>query len=50
LALERMGAARLDVLPVVSRTNIHQMLGIVVLSDVLNSFGVDPTKWTDTAV
>jgi hypothetical protein len=50
LALERMGAARLDVLPVVSRANIHQMLGIVVLSDVLNSFGVDPTKWTDTAV
>ena len=50
LALESMGAARLDVLPVVSRANIHQMLGIVVLSDVLNSFGVDPTKWTDTAV
>jgi predicted transcriptional regulator len=28
LALERMGAARLDVLPVVSRANIHHMMGI----------------------
>jgi chloride channel protein, CIC family len=40
LALERMGSARLDVLPVVSRANIHQLMGIVVLSDVLNSYGV----------
>jgi chloride channel protein, CIC family len=50
LALERMGSARLDVLPVVSRANIHQMLGVVVLSDVLSSFGVDRTKWTDPAL
>jgi chloride channel protein, CIC family len=40
LALERMGAANLDVLPVVSRANIHKMLGVVVLSDVLKSYGV----------
>jgi CIC family chloride channel protein len=40
LALERMGAAELDVLPVVSRANIYQLMGVVVLSDVLNSYGV----------
>jgi len=40
LALERMGAANLDVLPVVSRANIHHLRGVVVLHDVLNSYGV----------
>lgn len=50
LALERMGAAKLDVLPVVSRANLNQIVGIVVLSDILSTFGVDRTKWTDTAV
>jgi chloride channel protein, CIC family len=39
LALERMGAAKVDVLPVVSRANIQQLEGIVVRSDVLNSYG-----------
>jgi CIC family chloride channel protein len=40
LVLERMGAARLDVLPVVSRANVHHLMGIVVLPDILNSYGV----------
>jgi chloride channel protein, CIC family len=40
LALERMGAAKLDVLPVVSRANIHNLIGVVVLQDVLTSYGV----------
>ena len=40
LALERMGAAELDVLPVVNRANIHHLMGVVILSDVLNSYGV----------
>jgi CIC family chloride channel protein len=40
LALERMGAANLDVLPVVSRANIHLLMGVVVLLDVLDSYGV----------
>ena len=44
LALERMGASKLDVLPVVSRANVHSILGIVVLSDVLNSFGIEPPE------
>jgi len=39
LALERMGAARVDVLPVVSRANIHDLLGLVRLRDVLVSYG-----------
>jgi CIC family chloride channel protein len=38
LALERMGAAKLDVLPVVSRANVHRLEGVVVHSDVLNSY------------
>ena len=41
LALERMGAANLDVLPVVSRDNIHKLLGVVALKDVLESYGVE---------
>jgi chloride channel protein, CIC family len=39
LALERMGATQLDVLPVVSRADIHKLEGIVTLPDVLNSYG-----------
>jgi CIC family chloride channel protein len=42
MALERMGAAKLDLLPVVSRANIRLLLGVVLLSDILNSFGVAP--------
>ncbi|HTR27324.1 MAG TPA: chloride channel protein [Terriglobales bacterium] len=40
LALERMGANQLDVLPVVSRADIHKLLGVVTLPDVLASYGV----------
>ncbi len=40
VVLERMGAAKLDVLPVVSRANVHHLLGVVLLPDVLNDFGV----------
>ena len=38
--LERMGAFHVDVLPVVSRANVHQLLGVVRLQDVLESYGV----------
>jgi chloride channel protein, CIC family len=40
LALERMGANQLDIVPVVSRANVHKLEGIVTLRDVLNSYGV----------
>ena len=40
VALERMGEAKLDVLPVVSRANVHHLMGVVVLRDILNSYGV----------
>jgi predicted transcriptional regulator len=39
-ALERMGAAQLDTLPVVSRADVHKLEGIVALQDVLDSYGV----------
>jgi chloride channel protein, CIC family len=42
VVLERMGSAKLDLLPVVSRANIHHLLGVVVLPDVLSDFGVTP--------
>jgi len=35
-----MGAARLDVLPVVSRANIRELEGVVTLQDVLNLYGL----------
>ncbi len=40
LALERMGSARQNVLPVVSRADIRQLLGVVTLEDILNELGV----------
>ncbi|HKW61186.1 MAG TPA: chloride channel protein [Candidatus Acidoferrum sp.] len=40
MALERMGANHLDVLPVVSRANVHQLRGIVTLKDILAEYGV----------
>ena len=43
VALERMGVAKLDILPVVSRADIRLIVGIVALPDILNSFGVGGT-------
>jgi chloride channel protein, CIC family len=40
VALDRMGASRLDVLPVVSRANVHRLEGVVTLRDVLAQYGV----------
>ncbi len=40
LAMERMGANQLDLLPVVSRANVHQLEGVVTLPDVLALYGV----------
>jgi len=36
-----MGATHTDLLPVVSRADIHQLLGVVRLHDVLKSYGVE---------
>jgi CBS domain-containing protein len=36
-----MGAARFDVLPVVSRANLRELEGIITLSDVLKCYGLD---------
>jgi chloride channel protein, CIC family len=44
LALERMGAAQLDTLPVVSRADVHKLEGIITLQDLLNSYGVGPRE------
>ena len=41
LALERMGANQIEVLPVVSRADVHKLEGIVTLKDVLYSYGVN---------
>jgi CIC family chloride channel protein len=46
VALERMGAAGVDALPVVSRADVHKLEGIVALQDVLKLYGfaaqIDP--------
>jgi len=41
LALARMGETHADLLPVVGRANVHELLGVVRLGDVLKSYGVD---------
>lgn len=43
IALERMSEDRLDLLPVVSRADVHKLEGIVTLRDVLDSYGVNST-------
>jgi CIC family chloride channel protein len=40
LALERMGANQIEILPVVNRADIHKLEGIVTLRDVLVAYGV----------
>ena len=40
LALERMGAHRIEILPVVGRADAHKLEGIVTLRDVLDAYGV----------
>src|SRR5271168_3023075 len=44
IALERMGTTHLDVLPVVSRANVHKLEGVVTLQEVLNFYGFDGAK------
>jgi len=39
-ALNRLGANHADLLPVVSRANVYQLLGVVRLQDVLEAYGV----------
>ncbi len=41
LALERMGANQLEILPVVNRGDVHKLEGIVTLRDVLDAYGVN---------
>jgi len=41
LALERMSHYHLDLLPVIHRAEIHQLLGVVTLRDVLDAYGVN---------
>jgi hypothetical protein len=36
-----MGQAPVDMLPPVSPADVHELLGVVWLSDVLKSYGVD---------
>ena len=40
LALERMGANQIEILPVVNRADVHKLEGVVTLRDVLEAYGV----------
>src|SRR6202167_4334313 len=40
LALERMGANQIEILPVVNRADVHKLEGIVTLRNVLQAYGV----------
>jgi CIC family chloride channel protein len=43
LALDRMGTNQIELLPVVSRADVHKLEGVVTLRDVLASYGVSGT-------
>jgi predicted transcriptional regulator len=40
LALQRLGQSGMDVIPVVSRANVRELVGIITLSDILKRYGV----------
>jgi CBS domain-containing protein len=40
LAMERMGAALVDTLPVVSRADIRHCYGVISLPDILAAYGI----------
>jgi len=44
-ALEKMRESGADVLPVVSRAGIHQILGVIGLKEILESYGVPTAKF-----
>ena len=44
VALERMGAANLDALPVVGRANVREILGVITLPDILGAYGIDHSR------
>jgi CIC family chloride channel protein len=44
LALERMGAAGVDALPVVSRADIRRILGVITLPEVLRAYGLQAVR------
>lgn len=44
MALERMGTADLELLPVVSRANMNKLEGVITLWDLLDSFDVGPSQ------
>ena len=46
-ALERMRHANVDVLPVVSRANIHEILGVITLAQILTGYGVAGARGTE---
>jgi chloride channel protein, CIC family len=47
VALDRMGANQLDLLPVVSRANVHQLRGVVTLQHLLARYGVGAADETE---
>ncbi|HTX34279.1 MAG TPA: chloride channel protein [Bryobacteraceae bacterium] len=51
-ALRRMAASSLDVLPVVSRTNVRDLKAVVSLKDILAAYGIGkaPGPWGTQAV
>jgi CIC family chloride channel protein len=46
LALERVGASQIEILPVVSRADVHKLEGILTLRDVLDAYGVSRSDGT----
>ena len=44
LALDRIGASGLQAIPVVSRANVRELLGVIVLDDILRAYGVEPVS------
>jgi chloride channel protein, CIC family len=42
LALDRIGSSGLQAIPVVSRANIRELLGVIVLDDILRAYGISP--------
>jgi len=44
IALERMGSAHVEALPVVSRADVRKLLAIIRLPEVLKAYGLQPVR------
>ena len=44
VALQRLGQANLEMIPVVSRADVHELMAVVTVNDILDKYGIAPPQ------